>query len=265
MLPKISCLTATRNRLAQLKESIRNYCAQTYPNREMIIVTEAGERYCRAIADYFATLGSADYRLVALDGGDHTLGQIRNISLEAAAGDIVCQWDDDDQYHPRRLEVQAQRMFDRQAECCCLTDQLQFFWRTREMYWTDWTIGGYQDWQRLVPGTLMMYRDKHFRYPASGPLSRRGEDSALLAELASRKSIAELPDAGYLYVYIYHHDNTFEESHHRRISRTHARDEVALRRASDTLGTALGYYNLPLPYTVRANSGHELFTYGGVR
>lgn len=260
-LPKISCLTATRDRLVQLKQAIRCYCAQTYPNREIVIATEAGDRYCRAIEDYFVSLGRTDYRLVSLGPAGHTLGAIRNVLLDAAGGEIVCQWDDDDQYHPRRLEMQAQRMFDCAAETCFLTDQLQFFWRDREMYWVDWTIGGPLGWRALVPGTMMMYQDRRFRYPETGPMSQRHEDGALLAKVAEHRSIAELSGAGYLYVYIYHGRNTFEENHHRRITGLHAHDGAALSRASETLSSALDHYSLPMPYVVRACSGDEVLTY----
>ena len=56
-----------------------------------------------------------------------TLGELRNFSVQLARYPLVCQWDDDDLYHPRRLETQFAYLKIHCADFCFLTDQLHFF------------------------------------------------------------------------------------------------------------------------------------------
>ncbi len=258
-LPKISCLTVTLNRLVQLKQAIRCYCDQTYPNRELVIVTEGTQRYRQAIADYLQALGRSDIRLVPLEGGPYNLGKVRNRALDAAAGELICQWDDDDLYHPERLRLQYEQMAHEQAQACYMTDQLHFFARERELYWIDWRRGGHSTgvWE-LIPGTLMMARDSRFRYPETGPDALAGEDTALLNALYGQVKIARLRDAGHLYIYTYHGSNTYSGDHHRALNSIavplDGPKEMALR-------AALPAYPLPMPYTVKGPAGQAQFVY----
>lgn len=248
-LPLISCLTVTRGRLRLLKRAIRCYCAQTYPRRELVIVCDGDGRTRRAIERYLETLGRDDVRLVWCAPG-RSLGALRNLSMAAAAGDLVCQWDDDDLCHPERLARQSAPLLAHGRGAALLTDQLHFFERERALFWVDWSAGGQVGgiWQ-LVPGTLMAYRDHALAYPEDGPASRRGEDSAFLEQLAARDAVLPLGGLGHLYVYTYHGGNTFPFEHHRgQLSRVASPDFVRERRPA--LEAALAWYPLPRPFTL---------------
>lgn len=255
---KISCLTVTYDRLAQLKRAISCYCDQTYSNRELVIVTDGAPRFVRAVEDHLATLHRDDIRLVPLAGERRTLGKLRNRTLDEARGEIVCQWDDDDLSHPDRLAVQAARMAEEGAEVCFMTDHLQFIARDRRLMWTDWTHSGRVTgkWQ-LVPGTLMMRRDPRFRYPETGEAAVRGEDSALIDALYDRLKVARLSGEGHLYLYAYHGRNTFSETHHRGLINAAVPVDFLHRHQAD-LAKALSYYGLPSPVSVFA-AGEVLF------
>jgi hypothetical protein len=102
------------------------------------------------------------------------LGALRNISLDAAAGGIVCQWDDDD-CHSERLAKQAEQLVRDRAHACLLTDHLQFLDEPRVLSLIDWTLGGrVANEYRFMPGTLMVRNDDRFRFPESGPLRAAG-------------------------------------------------------------------------------------------
>jgi glycosyltransferase involved in cell wall biosynthesis len=249
--PKISCLTVTLGRLGRLKRAIRCYCDQTYPHREMVIVTDAGARERQAIQDYLDSLGRPDIRFVPVDGPRRSLGELRNVSLAAADGGIVCQWDDDDLYHPLRLEQQSAPLIERGEGACLLTDQFHFFEAEKALFWVDWTDGGYVQgiWQ-LIPGSLMMYRQE-FRYPENGPEATRGEDSALLEVICNRVPVLRLAGLGHLYVYTFHGHNTFPFDHHQEQLCRAATREFLTSRKQDLLH-AIEYYPLPRPFTVYA-------------
>ncbi len=258
-VPTISCLTVTLNRLVLLKEAIHYYCQQTYPNRELIIVTDGTPRYRAAIEDYLHSLGRNDIRLVYVTETGKTLGALRNISLDSAKGDIVCQWDDDDLNHPQRLERQFEHMHAAAADASCFTDQLQFFFQARSLYWSDWRTGDTQGIERLIPGTLMAHRDTRIRYPETEEYAAAGEDSVLLEEIAATRTVAPFQDAGFLNVYSYHGKNVFPELHHRRIAIQTGRSLDFLRNQESVLRDALRHYRLPEPYRVTTGEGLVMF------
>jgi glycosyltransferase involved in cell wall biosynthesis len=253
--PKISCLTVTLNRLVLLKEAIQCFCRQTYPNRELIIVTDGTLRYRQAIDNYLNSLGRSDIRLVYVDEPGQSLGALRNISLDSASGDIVCQWDDDDLNHPQRLERQFEHLNAARANACCFTDQLQFFFHERKLYWSDWRIDEPTPSARLIPGTLMSHHDTRFRYP----LASAGEDSGLLDQIMKTGTVAPFEDAGFLNIYSYHGRNVFPEMHHRRITINSSRPVDFLRSQERTLRAALRHYRLPEPYRFTTGNGLVMF------
>lgn len=213
--PKISCLTATYNRLTQLKQAILCFCKQSYPNKELIIIAEGTPIYKASVARYINELGRTDIFIEFLTDRNYTLGEVRNIAIDRATGDIICQWDDDDQYHPDRLLCQSIYMMQQKADVCYLTDQLHYFTYNRVIVWEDWTYGGHTqgEWQ-LIPGTLMMYKDQKYSYPEVGENALKGEDSLFLRSLYNDKDIARLSGAGVLYLYTCHGRNTFSNEHH---------------------------------------------------
>lgn len=252
--PKISCLTVTLNRLVLLKESIQCYCRQTYPNRELVIVTDGTPRYRQAIGDYLRWLGRHDIRLISVPQSGQTLGALRNISLAAATGEFVCQWDDDDLNHPQRLERQFAHLSSTKADACCLTDQLQFFFAERTLWWSDWRSED-ERVKQLIPGTLMARRDARFRYPET----TSGEDSVLLEDIFDNGTVVPLEEVGFLNLYSYHGKNVFPEVHHRRIAFMGGQSVDFLREHEAVLRDALRHYRLPQPYRVVGGKGLVMF------
>ena len=141
-----------------------------------------------------------------------TLGELRNLSMTLASGEYICQWDDDDRYHPQRLELQWLRLQEQQAEVCFLTDQLHYWEANHQLYWVNWNIEHYP--YNLIPGTLMAKKDSLGQYPKMV----RGEDSALVDNLLRHDvKITRLERHGWLYIYCYTGQNTFTEDHHQAI------------------------------------------------
>ncbi|MGI8855828.1 MAG: glycosyltransferase [Thermomicrobiales bacterium] len=253
--PSVSCLMITHERLPLVEQAIRCYGDQTYPNRELVIVTTGGTYFRRALERYIEREHIPDVRITQCEDADATLGRLRNISLDAATGDVVCQWDDDDLYHPTRLAVQLDRMLEDDARACFLTDHLQFLEETRRLGWTDWTFeGAIEGVDTLLPGTLMMFKDGRFRYPETGQFSGRGEDTALLDDLHRAVRITGLSEKGYLYVYRHHGRNTFSREHHYRMFNCGMSADY-FRRHEAELREALRYYPLIRPLTVIGRDG----------
>jgi glycosyltransferase involved in cell wall biosynthesis len=252
--PLVSCLMVTHDRLALGKRAIRCLARQTYSNVELVIVSEGQERYRHALGRYAAQAGLERVRVVPVTEQGLSLGALRNISLAAASGDIVCQWDDDDCYHPDRIAAQLSRMRAEAAQACYLTDHLQFLEDDRALVWVDWTLGGKSGRDQLLPGTAMMERDSRFRYPETGPLARRGEDSALLWSLYDQVKVASVRGEGQLYLYTYHGRNTFDRDHHHRMALfSLSAAELSARR--EIIRAAMAQYPVPRPFVVIGRDG----------
>jgi glycosyltransferase involved in cell wall biosynthesis len=252
--PLVSCLMVTRDRLSLALRAMRCFADQTYQERELVVVSEGGEAYCSALERYADVHAIGRVRVVRAEPGQ-PLGALRNTSIDAAAGEVLCQWDDDDCSHPKRLTSQWEAMQREGAAASFLTDHLQYVESEGLMFWIDWTMGGRltNEW-RLFPGSVMMLRDEEFRYPEDGPHCRQGEDSVLVDHLNRTAPIALLPGMGHLYLYHYHGRNTFSREHHLHISTcAGATDDVRAR--ADEIREAVEYYPVPKPIAVLGSEG----------
>lgn len=245
--PLVSCLMVTKDRVRLAKQAIRSFASQTYERRELVVVTDGQRRYVSALERYVTALGLDGVRFVQPDEPGLPLGRLRNMALDAARGDVVCQWDDDDYSHPERLERQLGHMLEERAAACLLGDHLQLLERDARLFWIDWG-------DELAHGSLMMRRDCGARYPEDGPFARRGEDTALLQELRERVAVTRMTGAGHLWLYTFHGANTFSEDHHRRITSLGASREFLANNAQ-LLQDVLASYPVPRPLLVVAPDG----------
>ncbi|MCB0706623.1 MAG: glycosyltransferase [Saprospiraceae bacterium] len=260
--PLISCLTVTKDRIVLLKESIQCFLTQSYPNKELIIVAMGDKMYHKALESYIEKLEAPSLKLIWAESEDYSLGKARNQSLQAASGDVICIWDDDDLYHPERLMSQYQHMIAQGAEGCCLTDFLQFFQKDQDLFWVDWKFqGNLQGHDAMLPGSLMAIKKSYFQYPETGDKAHIAEDNFLMDQIAKRIKIVGLDDCGYLYVYRYHSRNVHPENHHRRVGAYGNQTADFLKKHGSQLMEALQIYSLPQPVKVKERGGEIFYQY----
>lgn len=192
--PLISCLMVTRDRPTQARLAIECFRAQTYANRELVIVDDSLEGDLA-----LAVAGDARIRIVQPGDPAPILGRARNRAVAEARGDYICQWDDDDLYDPLRLEMQMAALQHAGAQACTLS---------RWLVW--WPNAGRLaiSRQRTWEGSLLCQRTVLPAYPEL----RAGEDTPVLQKLLHSIRMAHL-DAPRLYLYIAHGRNTFPPRH----------------------------------------------------
>lgn len=246
-LPKISCMMVTADgRLDTLRTSYRCYCDQTYPNKELVIVTDGSDEFKGQLK--LVTEGRDDVRLIFLDG-KYTLGALRNIGVGLCFGDLFVQWDDDDFCAPERLMVQYTHLAKhKKARLCFFSDQLHYYFTTRQLFWNNWKqhSGGYKKYA-LIPGTIMAYTEGFtYRYPASGEHAAAGEDSVMTNQICEEgdERVLLLSDMGYLHIYSYHGRNVWDVEHHLEISRKRAMQKSQLLEYRQRLCRTLDYLRL---------------------
>ena len=194
--PLISCLMVTRGRRRQVALAIDCFLAQTYLNSELIIVDDDPNS---ELASLIATIGSSKIRHVHLPDRDQTLGALRNIALEHALGEYICQWDDDDLYDPVRLEVQWQTLYNTGGQASVLARWMIWWPHLQKL-----ALSCYRDWE----GSLLCERSLMPRYPDIS----QGEDSVILEQLRQSVRLVRV-DMPRLYIYVAHGANTFQSDH----------------------------------------------------
>jgi glycosyltransferase involved in cell wall biosynthesis len=227
-----------------IRKALACFRQQTYEHRELVVVHDA-PRQSSDQADSFERFLQTEMksvRIVSIEPG-RSLGELRNLAIESAKGELVCQWDDDDQYHPNRLARQWEAMFDAKADACFLASQLHYFARSRELFVRD-------TGRRGIEGTVMHRRDLPVRYPAMG----KEEDTVFMHELVKRFSTTVLHGDPWLYLRVFHGSNTWDEGHHRRMMRS-AWDVGLLRTWKEEITRQMVSYDVERPVTIRGRDG----------
>ncbi|HWU89495.1 MAG TPA: glycosyltransferase, partial [Kofleriaceae bacterium] len=200
--PRVSCVMVTRGRAVWVAQSIRYFDAQDWPagDRELVIVYEDE-------GDLPALPERADVRLVRIARG-RSIGEKRNAGTQAARGDLVVQWDDDDYHGPDRVRRQIAPLLDGTADITGLRGLLFFepaswtFWRTSPALHARMFV------EDVAGGTLAYRRAVWERLAPYPPTSLREDADFLVAAMRRGARLARVP-AGESYVYLRHGRNTW--------------------------------------------------------
>lgn len=254
-IARVSCLMVTLPvplRFDFCRRSIAAFCAQTLPRKELVMVVDSGPDSARArLLEYVASLQRSDIRVLT-PPGQLNLGQLRNISVENATGDVLCHWDDDDLHHPERLERQFTALTTGDHEAVLLSEVLQYFPQTRSLYCTNWKAteaGGHT-------ATLMVRRSAGIHYPTEGTLACLGEDLQVALALRRRGRLGFIPGMPYLYVYVSHGMNSWSDEHHRMLASKLAISQGLLLRREAEIRAGLEPYDFgPGEVSINGNNG----------
>ncbi len=211
MNPLVSCLCVTRLR-PQLARAIQCFRRQTYNDIELVVVHDNPHDSRREL------IQGLNVREVVIDGAHRlTLGELRNVAIAASRGEFLCQWDDDDWFHPDRIRVQLQHCH-RQLRRACVLER----WTVLD----ETTQRAYMSKERGWECSLLWHRSlTGMGYPALA----RGEDIPFVQRI--RPLSIDRPD---LYVYCYHGHNTWDTEHFQSLfNRCTALDPVASREIAN--------------------------------
>jgi glycosyltransferase involved in cell wall biosynthesis len=200
--PLVSCLMVTKERAHLARRAALCFSRQTWPNKELVIIDDGSQDYEPILATHRAD-HTIHYHRVAPDP-ELRLGGLRNLALERAHGEFLVQWDDDEWYHPQRIEHQMASI-DRGLDAVVLRDTLVHLDTGRyaqDLFHTRMPSS-------VTPGTIL-----HRRSPIRYPNLPRGEDAAYLYEMEREHAlgIAEVPHS-HLFIRCFHGANTWELEH----------------------------------------------------
>ena len=202
-LPKVSCLMVTANRRNLAARAVECFLNQTYQHKELVIIDDGDEDYTPILSK----IPKEQLNYIRLEKEpDFVLGKLRNRSLDEASGDFLVQWDDDDWYHPDRIQIQANLLI-QGYDSCCLSAALMHL-DTDEFI--EHPYIGYLP--NGIPGSIMHKKDDSIRYPET----KRAEDTVYLQEWMKKKYVKLSSEYNHLFLRAYHGNNTWEKEHFKR-------------------------------------------------
>ena len=200
--PLISCLCITRNRPEYLRRAIACFHAQSYENRELLILFEdddlATMSFLERMKNYLDHV-----RIIQVQKHDrNNLGMLRNLALQHAHGHFFCQWDDDDWSHPNRLSFQYEQLEGSNFAACVL-GKIIIHDNVRHTLYRSC----YRNWE----GSVLCKKAAAIDFPY--PELVRGEDTPLIDYLAAHEMLINCTTQPFYFVYTYHGNNTWHGEH----------------------------------------------------
>lgn len=231
----VSCLCASRpNRLGQLQRAVLDFQAQTYANRELVIVVDGQSGF----GDVVRAFVGNDKRVRVLDRLVRSQLDCLQFAAMSAFGDILTIWDDDNLNHPMRLsrQVEKQKAYYRDA-ITVLYKGLYLFHDSDELFVVDCYSPDGNVSSNTLPTTLMAYRDVFPKLDATV----RGSPGRMMLEQS--KGLVRPIDGDYLHlvgVLNGNHLRTYQ--FHRQLIEKKARPVAWLRENRVCLIEALDSY-----------------------
>jgi len=202
--PLVSCIMPTYQRRSFVPLALRCFLDQDYPNKELIIVDDGEDRVEDLIADL-----PGGVRYLALPSRV-SIGAKRNLACEAARGEMIVHWDDDDWYAPDRLRYQVTPILTGEAEITGLENAFVLvlpggeFWTTGPELHRQMFVGD-------VHGGTLAYRKELLARGLRYPELNLAEDAWLLHEAVGRgHRLLRLGNPG-VFVYVRHGHNAWWE------------------------------------------------------
>lgn len=113
----VSCIALAFARVPQLEQAIKNFLAQNYGGeRELIVLNSFPKQTLKG--------NFPNVRIINLDDRPATLGDCRNLAIEAATGEIILCFDEDDLHHSSFIQSMAVHF----------EDGIDWVWQDRMFY-----------------------------------------------------------------------------------------------------------------------------------
>lgn len=200
--PLISCICITNNRPWLLQRAINCFKSQNYPNTQLVISYPKKDITTQKI---IREPKNSDIEILQIEReSEESLGNARNTAIAKCHGDYICIWDDDDWYHSSRLSYQLNSILDKGLgyQASILTRILLFDKTTKQSYYS---------FPYTWDGTILCKKEILLQNQYAN--SQKAEDTHVIKFLSSKKLLYQIEDAPFLYVYVYHGENTWNYEH----------------------------------------------------
>lgn len=197
--PLISCICITSNRPILLQRALSCFETQDYLNRELVISYPENDQSTKALLDQITRI--SDIRIIKIERPEtEKLGSARNNAVKAASGAFICVWDDDDWYSNNRISYQYEVIRGSPFKASICTCMVLLSSTNQKSCISDF---------RLWEGSLLCEREILLKQPYLD--QEQSEADTILHELSTSGRLFPIIDEPYLYVYILHGNNVYQE------------------------------------------------------
>lgn len=178
---KISCITLTYGRTAQLTECIASFLSQTYEDKEMVVFN--------TLANQDIVFEHPQVRIVNCKVRANNLGDARNEAVRCSTGGLLVVLDDDDVALPHHLSNFADH----------IKPDLHWYWQPKQYYMLQGRI------QKVTSGTMNVVactREAFDKIGGYQPMNS-GEDRQFVGRLTTEFSGLKIPADGFKPSFIY--------------------------------------------------------------
>ena len=202
-LPLVTAIMPTRERPEFALQAVRYFCAQDYPNKELVVLEDGTPSLAGRLPD------DPRIRHIATGAAPRSIGAMRNEACRLARGDIVAHWDDDDWYGPGRLTRQVAAIRAGEADITALRGSLILdlpawrFWRCRPDLHRRLFV-------RDVHGGTLVYRRRVWEEKAQFPDRTLAEDAIFLEQAVRKGARLQAVEAEGIFVYVRHGANAWQ-------------------------------------------------------
>ncbi|MBT8114627.1 MAG: glycosyltransferase family 2 protein [Arenicella sp.] len=128
--PLVSVIVPTYNAELYVEKTINSVLAQTYQNLELIIVDDSSTDQTTVIIERYVDMDNRT-KLITLNENTGGPAGPRNAGIEIARGEYLAFIDDDDLWHPAKLDIQIAVMREKalgfsSTSVACFTDEYEF-------------------------------------------------------------------------------------------------------------------------------------------
>jgi len=137
--PLVSAVITTKNRADLLPRALESVHRQSYPNLEIVVVDDGSTDGTTEVLREYA----AKYSIILIRN-ENSQGacRARNQGIAAAGGDFIAGLDDDDEWHPRRVELLLEAYRD---DFSCVTSDVELVYPNRTLTWKKEKLITYND------------------------------------------------------------------------------------------------------------------------
>lgn len=196
MTTLVSAVMPTRGRRQYAAMAVQDFLAQTWPEKELIILDDADKPSFETSPE---SLGG-NIRYILADTR-RNIPDKRNIVCKAAAGSVIVHFDSDDWSAPTRIEYQMELM-ERENKAVCGFRKMYFWQEAARQAWVYSGTGDY------VLGTSLMFRRSWWAHNHWDVRFRVGSDNIFVSQAHHAKQLLVISSAINLMVSRNHSDNT---------------------------------------------------------
>lgn len=231
MAELVSCLCVSQpNRYAFLQRAILDYDAQTYPDKELIVVVE-NPNYATMINAFVDDHGIKNVAVLTR----HAKTQLDGLLFAGvhARGEILALWDDDNLNHPHRLEAQVVIQTANRNAVTVMAKGLYLFYREHQLIAVDVGNPSFNAGRRTLSSSMMAYRQF---WPVMDYQVRGKPSEAMVTNTAiSGKKVVAIREYPFSHIVGVSGDNIRTEAYHRGVAQTNGLSSEEIENAKSLL------------------------------